>query len=123
MWWWKWRDEYRGGCIPHPPLYKKHGKIGGIEDSSRLSSKNFTPWPAIDNTQGAVLGGVVVKAAIPIAARAREFCLVGQRPEWAAWVGALQVAVGERGCGGVLVGHGKAPWLAHKSYARTYETL
>ena len=123
MWWWKWRDEYRGGCIPHPPLYKKPSKIGGIEDGSKLSSRKFfTPWPAINNTRGDVLGGVVVKAAILIAARAREFCLVGQRPEWAAWVGALRVAVDESG-GGVLVDHGKTPWLAHTLHARTYETL
>lgn len=85
MWWWKWRDEYRGGRIPHPPLYKKLSKIGEIEDIPQAFIKKiFTLWPAIDNTQGNVLGGVVVKAAILIAARAREFCLVGQRSEWAA---------------------------------------
>lgn len=47
--------------------------------------------------------GVVVGAAILIAARAREFCLVGLRAERAAEVGALQGAVDERGGGGLLL--------------------
>ena len=53
---------------------------GGLPQA--LIKKFFTLWPTTDHTQGDVLGGVVVKAAILIAARAREFCLVGQRPEW-----------------------------------------
>lgn len=121
-WWWKWRDEYRGGCIPHPPLYKNPVEKVRNGGRSKVSvEKNFYALARYRQYAGRRFGWGGGEGG-NMAARAREFCLVGQRPEWAASVGALQVAVDESG-GGVVVDHGKTPWLAHKSRSRTYETL
>jgi len=31
-WWWTWRDEYRGGDLPHPPLYTQTPAIESREE-------------------------------------------------------------------------------------------
>lgn len=43
--WWTWRDEYRGGDLPHPPLYTQTSAIEGREEDTQKSRLSVVKGP------------------------------------------------------------------------------